>query len=583
MKILLVHPDDELLGEPWSSQKWDRVIDLGLGGFSSYSAVSERFDCPVTPIKHFRERFGEMKRGRELLDIGMGRLLDRFGLDWWELTSILGHQDLERIILLDALVQGLGPLEELYVSRPCFEADVLKLTCGTRAKVFPHRKGERQNRTAHYVSVVKKFPARQLADIFWDKTDPGYEFRGMFNRKRRPFDGPLVLLPSAYVNASRTAIEYAQSLPQTRFLLVVTRRSGWVRQAPSNVGMTWLRGYASVRSASRHAEYKHLIEQWKTLEDELIQIREFNILRQVGGFDGFPDRFSLGLQIRDSWNNVLDREPVEAVICADDSNPYTHIPLLLAKERGLPTISCHHGALDGRYMFKRTHADVLLAKGKMEEDYLVRVCGVPATRVEIGAPVLRQKSPAQPTGPKPFILFFSEPYEVAGGRAWDFYQDLLPGLAALAISEGRELICKLHPAESLSERTRIVHEILSAEQQRVTRVVSGPLQEEMLKNAWFGITVMSTVAVECTLRGVPCFLCSWLEATNYGYVDQFTHFGAGLRLSSPADLNRIVKIVDNVNPSAISCGDCWTPIEEQRLQKLLELGSGRLSVTAVQN
>ena len=33
-------------------------------------------------------------------------------------------------------------------------------------------------------------------------------------------------------------------------------------------------------------------------------------------------------------------------------------------------------------MFKRAHADVVLAKGKMEQDYLVRVCGVPRARVE---------------------------------------------------------------------------------------------------------------------------------------------------------------------------------------------------------
>ncbi len=102
----------------------------------------------------------------------------------------------------------------------------------------------------------------------------------------------------------------------------------------------------------------------------------------------FADWFARGLEIRDAWRNVLNAEPVQAVLCADDSNPYTHIPLLLAKERGLRTISCHHGALDGRYMFKRCHADVILAKGRMEEDYLVRLCGVPGNRNEVGAPIL---------------------------------------------------------------------------------------------------------------------------------------------------------------------------------------------------
>ncbi len=333
-----------------------------------------------------------------------------------------------------------------------------------------------------------------------------------------------------------------------------------------------------MRRQSRRSELVQLDEHWTALQNELSGVREFEIFRQTGGFEGFQRRFSLGLQIRDAWNNVLDREPVEAVICADDSNPYTHIPLLLAKNRGLPTISCHHGALDGRYMFKRTHADVLLAKGRMEEDYLVRVCGIPAERVAIGAPARQLQSAERSIGSKPFIVFFSESYETAGGRARDFYQDMLPPLADLAIAEGRELICKLHPAESFSDRSRIIREILSSEQQRVTRVVSGPLRDVMLNDAWFGMTVMSTVAVECTLRGLPCFLCSWLEASRYGYVDQFTRFGVGIRLGGPAELKRIPEIINRVQTSRTDHGDCWMPIDRERLEALLGVGSERTGV-----
>ena len=92
---------------------------------------------------------------------------------------------------------------------------------------------------------------------------------------------------------------------------------------------------------------------------------------------------------------MFDREPVQAVLCADDSNPYTHLPLLLAKARSLQTVACHHGALDGRYMLKQTHADMLLAKGAMEEDYLVRVCGVPREKVEVGAPPAVERAGAK--------------------------------------------------------------------------------------------------------------------------------------------------------------------------------------------
>ena len=183
-------------------------------------------------------------------------------------------------------------------------------------------------------------------------------------------------------------------------------------------------------------------------------VPEFRILSELGCLDDFPERFAQGLEVRDAWRNVLDAEPVQAVLCADDSNPYTHMPLLLAAHRGLPTITCHHGALDGRYMFKRNHADVLLAKGRMEEDYLVRLCGGAGESRGGSADSCAEQCRGL-AREESSIVFFSEAYEVGGGRGRSFYQDILPPLADLALSEGRELIIKFHPSESLAERSQI--------------------------------------------------------------------------------------------------------------------------------
>jgi hypothetical protein len=579
MRVLVIHPEDELQDGPWGSQRWDRVIDLGKAGAESYADAAASFGCAVTSLDAFRNNFKEKHRVRELLTLGMGRLTDGFGLDWWELTSILVHQQLEIAFLLRQLVETFEPLDEVHVSRPCLQAEILRLALGTRLHIFSWQDDRHKRGARHYVQVLKKFPAGQLLEIFWDKTDPGYQLRGSFGIRRKSSSGPVVLLPSCYINVSRTAMAYAQSLPEARFLLVATRRSGWIQGPPPNVSLTWLRRYASVRVPSRALECRELVKKWVDLRNELKAVPEFLVLDELGCLDDFPDRFALGLEIRDAWRNVFDVEPVQAVLCADDSNPYTHIPLLLAVHKGLPTISCHHGALDGRYMFKRNHADVLLAKGKMEEDYLVRLCGIPPATVEVGAPILpvdlRQQSSQDK---KTSIVFFSEAYEVAGGRARGFYRDILPGLADLALSEGRELIIKLHPSESLSERTRIVEQILNAEQLRVARVVGGPLQAEMLDKAWFGLTVMSTVAVECTLRGIPCFLCAWLEAWPYGYVDQFSRFGIGIRLNEPGEIRQIPVKLQNYDAGGAGRTNCWTPIETQRLQALLGIGKPRTEV-----
>jgi hypothetical protein len=583
MRVLVIHPEDDLQAEPWASLRWDRVIDLGRAGAQAYAHAAARFGCAVTSLSEFREEFKEMRRVRELLTLGMGRLNDRFGLDWWELTAIIVHQQLELAFVLGELVATLGPQDEVYVSQPGFHADVLRLALGSRLRTFSAR-GGRKGGARHYLRVLKKFPLPQLFEIFWDKTDAGYQVRGWFNRKRKPSTDAVVLLPSAYINVSNTGVAYAQSLPDTHFLLVVTRRSGWVENAPANVSATWLRRYASLRAPSRKLELLDLEERWDALRRELLAVPEVRTLAELGWLDEFPARFAQGLEIRDAWRNVLDFEPVKAIICADDHNPYTHIPVLLAKARGLPAIVCHHGALDGRYMFKRNHADVLLARGRMEADYLVRMCGVPAERVEIGAPFLTTDA-NQPSGrgDRPFIVFFSEAYEVAGGRGHDFYEDILPSLADLALSEGRELIIKLHPSESFSERSRFVEQILTPEQRRITRLMGGPLQPELLDRTWFGVTVMSTVVVECMLHGIPCFLCVWLESWPYGYDDQFARFEAGIRLHEPKEIKSIPDKLSGYKVSTRVRENCWRSIEPERFRALLGMGPANSAAIAAQS
>src|SRR5208337_4616464 len=44
--------------------------------------------------------------------------------------------------------------------------------------------------------------------MFWDKYDAGYQFRGHLVRNRQSSRRPAVLVPTAYVNVSRTGIAY---------------------------------------------------------------------------------------------------------------------------------------------------------------------------------------------------------------------------------------------------------------------------------------------------------------------------------------------------------------------------------------
>jgi hypothetical protein len=582
MKILLIHPEDDAEKGPWASLPWDCIVDLGLGGVKTYARWTRKFQCSVTTLDSLRSGFEDFRRVRDLLGLGCGRLTDDHGLDWWEIMSLLLHGELETLILLQRLVPTFESGDEVYVSRPGLHASVLQCLRSGRVDVFPLRRGAERSGLRHYVRVSNKLSAPQIIDVFWDKYDAGYQFRGRLARKRPPSSRPVVLLPTAYVNVSRTGIAYAKSFPEENFLLVSTRQSGWVEDLPKNVAGAWLSSYASVRD--RSAENADMESRLQSLLSELGGVAEFQILNRLGYLNSFPRRFRSGLEVRDAWRNVLDTEPAQAVLCADDSNPYTRIPLLLAQARRLPNVACHHGALDGRYVFKRSYGDVIWAKGKMEEDYLVRKCGVRREKVEIGAPALpvNWNGSAQSNCQdfRPCLLFISEAFDVSGGRPEEFYRDILPPLADLALATGRELIVKLHPAESERERASILARILSAEQKGATRIIGGPLTEDLLASAWFGITVLSTVAVECAIRGIPCFLCKWLESWPYGYVEQFIRFGIGIGLNDPSEIAQIPQYLEQRTVGADMSENCWQPVAAGRLRELLS-ASPKTYTTAV--
>lgn len=571
MKILLLHSEDDPEKGPWSNLPWDHIVDLGLGGANSFARWSDKFQCPVTTLGSLRNGFDVFRRVRDLLGLGSGKLLDEHGLDWWELMSILLHGELETLILLQRLLHTLGSEDEVYLSRPGLHANLLRGLLTPRVKVFPLRPVAQKSGLAYYVRVLRKLSAAQTVDVFWDKYDLGYQFRARLVSRRAPSQRPVVLVPTAYVNVSRTGLAYANTFQQENFLLVATRRSGWLKDLTKNMAAAWLSSYASLRD--RSDENVEIAGRWRTLRKELEGTPEFEILSRLGYLDIFARWLRHGLEVRDAWRNVLDTEPVQAVLCCDDSNPYTRMPMLLAQARGLPNIACHHGALDGRYVFKRTYGDVVWAKGKMEEDYLVRRCGVPRERVEIAAPALPASWGASQVSNRqrsqPHLLFLSEVFEAGGGRAEDFYRDVVPPLADLALATGRQLIVKLHPGESTRERTNILARILSARQKGVMRIISGPLTEDLLAKAWFGITILSTVAVECAIRGIPCFLCKWLESWPYGYVEQFIRYGVGIGLDKPSDIAKISQYLQ-ANPAGADVREnCWQPAAAGRLRQLL--------------
>ena len=97
---------------------------------------------------------------------------------------------------------------------------------------------------------------------------------------------------------------------------------------------------------------------------------------------------------------------------------------------------------------------------------------------------------------------------------------------------------------------------LPADLQPLVKLREGPLTSDLFARAWCSLTLESSVAVESTLKGVPCFLCSWFDGAWYEYGAQFAKFSAGHALKSPDEISSIPSLLEGFE---------ITPAQQQRL------------------
>jgi len=531
MRVLLLHPEDSPRSGPWSRERWDLVVDLGASTPFSRQRWEKECGCPFLCADSFREGVADARRVREIFAVGRGRLIDDVGLDHWELISVAFVLQalvvLQLLRLRDQIPQG----AEVWCTRTDWPVNLFALLLERPARTFDRGRPKAIAVAAHYVEVLRRFPASQIREILLDKYDSGYKWRSRFAATLVRSHQPVVLVPSAYKNVSRMAAAYADLLPQQRFLMIATRESARQFVEPGNVQVRDLAAYA--RQSVSLSETRALQEHWSVLRKNLESSHVLRWMFAAGVFDPVPAWLDDNIRSRNAWSEVLDREPVCGVLCGDDSNRFTRMPVLLAAKRNIPTANFHHGALDGRYLYKELPSDLYLAKSEMERDYLLRVCGLSADRVVIAPPAAEHARPSKRSlSEARYAVLFSEPYEASGLRCEEVYRELLPSLWRVARENGRELVIKLHPFESRSERTRILKSVLPAEDARRVRVIEGSLSGELMEQAWFGITVESTTVIDCLQNGVGCFLCRWMSLSPYEYAQQYLRFGVGEMLES---------------------------------------------------
>jgi hypothetical protein len=105
---------------------------------------------------------------------------------------------------------------------------------------------------------------------------------------------------------------------------------------------------------------------------------------------------------------------------------------------------------------------------------------------------------------------------------------------------------------------------------KLVEVTADPVSERLLRKIWFSLTVESSVAVECALAAVPCFLCGWFDIDLYSYGKQYERFGAARILDDPADISRIPELLGSQRPGAEVRNRLYHPITREDLEAVLK-------------
>ena len=234
MKILLLHPEDAFAHQ-CSSHRWDLVVDLGRAPRGTYANWRDQAGCPVISLYDYAEEIDDLYYLRDLLRLGLGYVVDQWGIDWWDIFSLEIASAIQGAVLIERLAKDLPLNSELYSTRADFVALALNRLLGGRATCLGGRMQSMGHRLRRHYETFSQLGGSKLLQFCEDKFDADHSIRRRFAPRRGNSGQPVVLVPSAYVNVTRTALAYAGLLPLQQFMLVVARRSGFPASTPPNV------------------------------------------------------------------------------------------------------------------------------------------------------------------------------------------------------------------------------------------------------------------------------------------------------------------------------------------------------------
>ena len=170
MKVLLLHPEDRL--PPAQSQGWDLIVDLGRAPAVTYEIWSQQTGCRVINLFQYGRGFEDLYRFKQAIHQGNGLVVDKYGIDWWDVVLPMFLRDMERCFMLLVLADKLDNSARLYCSRPDGLASALQKFLGTKCLPLEGGRSAFARKIQHYREALSRLDFDQLAQIAKDKFDP---------------------------------------------------------------------------------------------------------------------------------------------------------------------------------------------------------------------------------------------------------------------------------------------------------------------------------------------------------------------------------------------------------------------------
>jgi hypothetical protein len=115
----------------------------------------------------------------------------------------------------------------------------------------------------------------------------------------------------------------------------------------------------------------------------------------------------------------------------------------------------------------------------------------------------------------------------------------------------------------------LVKSVLGDRDWHEVELIGGVPPEQVMSRAWCGVTVDSSVAVECATHDIPFFLCGWLDYSGDGYLEQFARFGVAEVLESPENIQLIPQMVSDYRPDPGRRQRIWREADPSQLDAIL--------------